>query len=181
MGRTKIYWHHAWLGLQNKTSPPIYVKLCHKSSQKIQAQVTKNQHQPYPSALIIYGAKKKYTTPLSTAPFLDKRARNSFNKPVENSYSLAEQWIVLCYAQSLQLPHSQRPQRKIQWNRPNRFLITLQHKKRLYSHSMRVSWNWRHTATPATWANRKRAAGQEAISTYQAIPPYHKTTEQSST
>ena len=63
-----------------------------------------------------------------------KRERNSFNKSVENSYSLAEQWIVLCYAQSVQSPHSQQPQQKKQCNIPNSFLIALQHKKRLYSH-----------------------------------------------
>ena len=67
---------------------------------------------------------------------LIKRERTSFNKSVENSYSLAEQWTVLCYDQSVQLPLSQRPQRKIQCNIPKSFFITLQHKKRLSSHSM---------------------------------------------
>ena len=71
----KAHLQHALLGLQEETSPPINAKLCHKISQKIQAQVTKKQHQPYTSAPIIYGSKYKYTTPASTAPFLDNKGK----------------------------------------------------------------------------------------------------------
>ena len=35
----------------------------------------KNQNQPYPSAPIIYGAKKQYETQPSTAPLLDKKGK----------------------------------------------------------------------------------------------------------
>ena len=65
----------AGLGLQEKTIPPIHAKICHKSSQTIQAQVTKKQHQPYPSAPIINESKKQYATPTSIAPFLDIKGK----------------------------------------------------------------------------------------------------------
>ena len=104
-----------------------------------------------------------------------KRARNLFNESGENSYSLVEQWTVLCYVQSVQLLHNQQHQRKTQCNRPNSLLITLQQNKKISSHSMQVTLNWRQTVTPATWVNRKHAAGQEAIS---PIKRFHHNTKQ---
>ena len=51
---------------------PNYVtKALKKSKHKLQ----KRKHQLYPSATIIYGSKKKYATPLSTAPLLDKKGK----------------------------------------------------------------------------------------------------------
>ena len=73
MVRTKIHWNHAELGLQENTSPPLHSKLCHKSSEKFKHKLQNRQHQPYPSAPIIYGSKKQYATPTTTAPFLDEK------------------------------------------------------------------------------------------------------------
>ena len=71
----KVHLNHDGLGLQEKTIPPIHAKLCHKIPQTIKAQVTKRQHQPYSSATIIYGSKKQYATPTSTAPFPDNKGK----------------------------------------------------------------------------------------------------------
>ena len=38
-------------------------------------KLQKKQHQPYPSAPIIYGSKNQYATPTSTAPFLDNKGK----------------------------------------------------------------------------------------------------------
>ena len=40
----------------------------------------KKQHQPFPSAKIIYGAKKQYATEKSTAPLLDKEGKKFIQK-----------------------------------------------------------------------------------------------------
>ena len=63
------------LGLQYKTSPPIHAKLCHKSSQTIQAQITEKATTTIPKCTNIYGSKKKYATPTSTAPFLGSKVK----------------------------------------------------------------------------------------------------------
>ena len=47
---------------------PNYVT---KALKNFKHKLQKNQHQPYPSAPIIYGSKKQYATPTTTAPFLD--------------------------------------------------------------------------------------------------------------
>ena len=46
-----------------------------KALKQFKHKLQKKQHQPYPSDPIIYGSKKQYSTPLSTAPFLDKKGR----------------------------------------------------------------------------------------------------------
>jgi hypothetical protein len=88
---------------------PNYVK---KALKQFQHFAGKLQHSPYPSVPIQYGAKKQYATQVSTAPVLDDKARRSFNKYAENSYSLAEQWVAPYFAQSVPLhPNCQnRPQ-----------------------------------------------------------------------
>ena len=49
---------------------PKYVT---KALKQFKHNLQKNQHQPYPSAPIIYVSKKQYSTPTSTAPFLDSK------------------------------------------------------------------------------------------------------------
>ena len=56
---------------------PQYVA---KALKKFNKKIQKKQHQPYPSALIIYGAKKQYATPQSTAPLLYKKGKNSIHQ-----------------------------------------------------------------------------------------------------
>ena len=63
------------MGLQEKTSPPIHAKLCHKSSQTIQAQVTKEATPTIPKCTNHIWIKKQYATPTSTAPFLDDKGK----------------------------------------------------------------------------------------------------------
>ena len=53
-------------------SMPNYVT---KALKQFKHKLQKNQHQPYPIAPIIYGAKKQYATPLSTAPLLNKKGK----------------------------------------------------------------------------------------------------------
>ena len=53
-------------------SIPNYVT---KALKQFKHKLQKSQHQPYPSAPIIYGSKKKYATPTSTAPFLDNNGK----------------------------------------------------------------------------------------------------------
>ena len=53
-------------------SMPNYVT---KYLKQFKHKLQKKQHQPYPSAPIIYGSKKQYATTLSTAPFLDKKGK----------------------------------------------------------------------------------------------------------
>ena len=51
---------------------PNYVtKALNQFNQKLQ----KTQNQPYPSATIHYGAKKKYATQQSTAPIIDMKGK----------------------------------------------------------------------------------------------------------
>ena len=68
-------WHQIRLGLQDKTSPYTNAKLRDKSAQAIQPQTTEKKHQPHPSALIKYVAKKQYSTQKSTVPLLDKKGK----------------------------------------------------------------------------------------------------------
>ena len=56
---------------------PQYVK---KALKKFNNRLQKKQHQPYPSTPIIYGAKKQYVTPQSTAPLLDKKGKKFIQK-----------------------------------------------------------------------------------------------------
>ena len=51
-------------------SMPNYVT---KTLKQFKQKLQKKKHKPYPSAPIIYGSKKKYATPTSTAPFLDNK------------------------------------------------------------------------------------------------------------
>ena len=51
-------------------SMPNYVT---KALKQFKHKLQKKQHQPYPSASIIYGAKNQYAAPQSTAPLLDKK------------------------------------------------------------------------------------------------------------
>ena len=52
--------------------PQYVTKALKKSNHKLQ----KEHNQPYPSTPIIYGAKKQYETPQSTAPLLDRKVKN---------------------------------------------------------------------------------------------------------
>jgi hypothetical protein len=58
-------------------SMPNYVK---KALKQFQHTLKKKQHQPFPSAKIIYGAKKQYATEQSTAPLLDKEGKKFIQK-----------------------------------------------------------------------------------------------------
>ena len=80
-------------------SMPNYVKKALKQFQHI---LKKKQHQPFPSAKIIYGAKKQYATEKSTAPLLDKEGKKFIQKICGNFCSWAEQWTALYFAQSAQ-------------------------------------------------------------------------------
>ena len=53
-------------------SMPGYVK---KAMKQFNHTLTKRQHQPYPSAIINYGAKKQYAKQKSTSPPLDKKGK----------------------------------------------------------------------------------------------------------
>ena len=57
---------------------PSYVR---KSLKTFKHKLQKRQHQPYPSAPIIYGSKKQYATPISTASFLNDKG-NKFIQQV---------------------------------------------------------------------------------------------------
>ena len=73
-----------WIGTtrEDKSTYP-----CQTMSQNIlnnsSTNYKKKQHRPYPSAPIIYGAKKQYATPLSTAPLLDKKGKISIQQVCE--------------------------------------------------------------------------------------------------
>ena len=55
---------------------------------KVFQHVARNeQHQPFPSVPIKYGAKKQYATQDSTAPLLDAAVKNSSHKFLENFIS----------------------------------------------------------------------------------------------
>ena len=51
---------------------PNYVR---KALKQFQHKLKKKQHQPFPNANIIYGAKKQYATEQSSAPLLDKEGK----------------------------------------------------------------------------------------------------------
>ena len=51
-----------------------------KVLKKFKHKLQKKQHQPYPSAPIIYGAKKQYATTLSTEPLLDRKGKKFIQK-----------------------------------------------------------------------------------------------------
>ena len=53
-------------------SIPKYVT---KDIKKFKHKLQKKKHQPYSSASIIYGAKKQYVTPQSTAPLFDEKGK----------------------------------------------------------------------------------------------------------
>ena len=53
-------------------SMPNYVT---KYLKQFKHKLHKNQHQPYPSAPIIYLSKKQYATPLSSASFLNNKVK----------------------------------------------------------------------------------------------------------
>ena len=57
---------------QVNLSVPNYVT---KYLKQLKHKLKKRQHQPYPSAPIIYGSKKQYSTSTSTAPFLDNKGK----------------------------------------------------------------------------------------------------------
>ena len=46
-----------------------------KALTQFQHKLKKKQHQPFPSAKIVYGAKKKYAAQQSTSPLLDKKGK----------------------------------------------------------------------------------------------------------
>ena len=115
--------------------PNYVIKSLKKSNHKLQ----KKQHQPYQSEPIIYGSKSNIPLQHQLPRSSTTRARNSFSKSVEFVYSLAEQWTALYYVQSVQSPHNQQPQHKIQCNIHNSLWITLKHKKRLCSHLTQVT------------------------------------------
>jgi hypothetical protein len=48
------------------------------------------QHQPYPSAIIKYGAKKQYATPQSTSPLLDKHGKKFIQQVCGNFLFLGQ-------------------------------------------------------------------------------------------
>jgi hypothetical protein len=55
---------------------PIYAKLCAESFEKFQHKAGKQQHAPYQSAPIQYGAKKQYDAMQeSKAPLLDEKTK----------------------------------------------------------------------------------------------------------
>ena len=58
-------------------SMPNYVK---KALKQFQHKLKKRQHQPFPSAKIIYGAKKQYATEQSSAPLLDMEGKKFIQK-----------------------------------------------------------------------------------------------------
>jgi len=60
------------------------------------------QHTPSLSTPIKYGVRKQYTTMESTAPLLNKKARNSSNKCVENFFSSDKPLTPPYFAQSTQ-------------------------------------------------------------------------------
>ena len=60
---------------EDKSTYPCQT-MSQKRSKKFNHKLQKSQHQPYPSAPIIYGSKKQYATPKSTAPFLDNKGKN---------------------------------------------------------------------------------------------------------
>ena len=72
---TTMHWHHARLVIQEKKSPPINATVYKKALNQFNHKIQKKQHQPYPSSPIIYGTKKQYATPQSTAPLLDKKGK----------------------------------------------------------------------------------------------------------
>ena len=63
--------------IQVHLSMPQYVT---KYLKQFNHKLQKKQHQPYPSAPIVYGAKKQYSTPQSTAPLLDKKGKKFIQK-----------------------------------------------------------------------------------------------------
>ena len=51
-----------------------------KALKQFNHKLKKKQHQPYPSTPIIYGTKKQYTTPQSTAPLLNNKGKKFIQK-----------------------------------------------------------------------------------------------------
>ena len=66
--------------IQVHISMPNYVT---KSLKQFKHKFQKNKYRPYPSAPIIYGSKNKYATPLSTAPFLEKKGKKFIHQVCE--------------------------------------------------------------------------------------------------
>ena len=64
-------------------SIPNYVT---KALKQFKHKLQKRQHQPYPSAPIIYGSKKQYATPTSTAPFLDNKGKKFIQQVCGNIF-----------------------------------------------------------------------------------------------
>jgi hypothetical protein len=65
------------LGLQALAGSSIHAWIHQKGTQtkQFKHERCKLQHQPYPSAIIKYGAKTQYATPQSTSPLLDKHSK----------------------------------------------------------------------------------------------------------
>ena len=90
VGRTAIHRHHLRLGLQAQTSLFIHAWIHKKALKQFKHNQCMKQHQPYPSAIIKYGAKKQYATPQSTSLLLDKHGKKFIQQVCGNFLFLGQ-------------------------------------------------------------------------------------------
>jgi hypothetical protein len=73
--RQIIHQDNIGLGLQQVPDSSVHAKLCAESFETISHKAGKQQHAPYQSAPIQYGAKKQYATQELKAPLLHYKAK----------------------------------------------------------------------------------------------------------
>jgi hypothetical protein len=78
------------LGLQAQTGLFIHAWIHKKALKQFKHNQRMKQHQPYPSAIIKYGAKKQYATPQSTSPLLDKYGKKFFQQVCDDFLFLGQ-------------------------------------------------------------------------------------------
>ena len=83
-----------------------------KSLKQFNHTKKKNQNQPYPSAPIIYGAKKQYATQPSAAPLLDNKGGEIIQQVCGSFFFSEEPSTALLYSQAVPSHHNLQLQPK---------------------------------------------------------------------
>jgi hypothetical protein len=99
----------------------------------------KKQHQPYPSAIIKYGAKKQYATPQLTSLLSDKHGKKFIQQVCGKFFFWDKRSTAHCYVSIVQSHCKRQNQPKTQWNKRCNYSTTLQLRKKQSSHSAQLT------------------------------------------